>query len=45
MTAARHLLTGAVVFPLAWVALALLIAADRLLTLARRMRAALEATA
>jgi len=37
VTTARHLLTGAVVFPLAWAALALLIVADRLLTLARRL--------
>lgn len=39
MSAVQRVLTGAVVFPLAWAALALLIVADRLLMLARRARA------
>ena len=37
MTTLRHLLTGVIVFPLAWVALALLVVADHLLHAARRL--------
>lgn len=37
MTTAKHLLTGAVVFPLVWVALAALIVAEALVRAASRL--------